>query len=155
MMKRLPKQRIHARRSVFSLIELIAVIVVLGILTGIGVAGLRTVVTGLHRGKQTLERTQKAQIALQRIILELRFVQSETGTGDPDITISAGGTRVDYRSKRDGAYHSIEFVDPLLEYDGYTLVNSVQSFLVESAGSAIKVTLTMLDIGTFSVEVYP
>jgi prepilin-type N-terminal cleavage/methylation domain-containing protein len=78
------------RQAGFTLIELIAVVVILGIVAVFGGLFLSTGMRGNLMARQAQENAQKGQIALQRIALELRDVNGGPGAGStaPIVTAS-------------------------------------------------------------------
>jgi prepilin-type N-terminal cleavage/methylation domain-containing protein len=74
----------------FTLIELIIVIVILGILGAAGALGLKQAMDGYNLAKANSTSTQKAQNALDRIVIELAHI---TYSGSY-YNISTGGTNI-------------------------------------------------------------
>ena len=153
MMETARHGRRHGSHSAFTLVEMIAVVLVLGLVTSIGVVGLDVAMRGLFTGRRTLDRTQKAQVALQRLELELRFVE-RTGGGSPvpDVTVTDGGSRLLYRSKKDGAQHTVERVGDTLRLDGAVLCDNVTDFEAARRGMAVALTVTIAEIGEYELE---
>jgi len=79
------------RQAGFTLIELIAVLVILGIVAVFGGFFLSTGMRGNLIAQQAQENAQSGQIALQRIALELRDVDGGPGAGGtaPRVTASS------------------------------------------------------------------
>ncbi len=83
----------------FTLIELIVVMVVLGILMSVGLFGLQRAMDGYNLARASATSTQKAQIALDRITIELSHITSLAGAG---YNILAGtGNSITYTSNFD------------------------------------------------------
>jgi prepilin-type N-terminal cleavage/methylation domain-containing protein len=114
----------------FILIELIAAIVLTGIIASFTTFFLYTGFNGYQKSKNTSEGALNAQMALDRITLELRNINYFTSAPDeipPDLSMSykseeLTGTRtLKYNSNSDTIIINVNDID-------YTLLNDVSSF---------------------------
>ncbi len=87
--------RTSKRQAGFTLVELIAVTVMLGILAIFGGIFLSTGMRGALNARLSAENGQKAQVALERIALELREAKSGLGAGGA-IQVLASPARIVY-----------------------------------------------------------
>ena len=120
----------------FSLIEIIAVLVLLSILSVLASMLIVPMIEGFTLAKKNAETSQKAQIAMTRIIKEL-----SQETAQPTIVST---TNIAF--SRDGD-HNITWnsSNKLLMLDSNTLCDQVETFLVTSINSQcleIKLVLT-------------
>jgi prepilin-type N-terminal cleavage/methylation domain-containing protein len=153
----------------FTLFEMIAVLILVGIIGVFVGLFLFTGVSGFMTSKNASETALKAQIALDRISMELRHV---------DTLVSApSGTQIEYKSKsrhlpgtRKISYNTANG-EILLTVGAGTnvLLDSIQSFSLtwiardlDGSGDGkneiaeIKIEFTTREISTnFSVEIYP
>lgn len=144
-----------ARR--FTLVELVAVIVILGVLGAIGTMGLGAATQGFVRGRDRLDLAQATQTAMQRAVLELRFMTFDPDTSTPNLTITGGGTSIQFGSRRDAATHVLEKVGTELQLDGKVLLDHVADFLVAYSATSgeLTITTTVEGIGAFSTSLFP
>ncbi len=153
----------------FTLIELIAVVVILGIVSVFAGFFLSTGMRGNLMAKQAQENAQKGQIALQRIALELRDVNGGPGAGNTTPIVTASS--IQYTSSQaalDGtrtlAYNAISDQITLTPASGvaHPLLDDVASCTMNSTGQDtnrnIVFTVTFTLDGTakpFSITVKP
>lgn len=149
----------HSRCHGFTLIELIASLVLLGI---IAVFGGMFVVQGMEGyifSKKNSEKALKAQIALDRIALELRNLNG-TVSFDPtsytSIESELSGTR--------SITHSGDSIFIGVDGDSYTLIDEISNYSLSINGtfpnqdlnSSISVTFDYADMpGGYSITVVP
>jgi prepilin-type N-terminal cleavage/methylation domain-containing protein len=149
----------HSRCHGFTLIELIASLVLLGI---IAVFGGMFVVQGMEGyifSKKNSEKALKAQIALDRIALELRNLNG-TDSFDPtsytSIEPELSGTR--------SITHSGDSIFIGVDGDSYTLIDEISNYSLsingnssnENLNSSISVTFDYADMpGGYSITVVP
>ncbi len=163
------------KQSGFTLIELIAAIVLLGLIGIFATVFLSTGMRGMLIARQGEENAQRGQIALARISLELRDVNGGPGTGGaPRVTPSlSNATAILYTSNATGlsgttrqlSYDSANKVITLAPVSGgtaHTLVDGVTSCVMSTTGTGngfdITFTVTFkLDNSNanFSVTVKP
>jgi len=139
-----PRLSVPKRR--FTLVELVAVIAVLGIIGGALALGFGTATQGFIQGRDNMETAQQVQLAMQRITLELRFAALNEDTGEVDITVGDEGETTVYRSKRDGELHILTKVDSEVLLDRHTLMDTVNQFSIEFDPDESEVTIRM-DVG--------
>ena len=106
------------------LVELIAVIVLIGIIGSFTGFFLYTGMTGYLKTKNTTEGALKAQMALDRISMELRNIT--------DITTTPSNTSVTYKSKDLAGTRTLKHVgnEIIVSVDAtdYRLLNNISSF---------------------------
>jgi len=136
--------------SHFSLVELIAVLTIVGLLTAGASVATVSLLEGFSRASDYADAAQKAQLALSRLVKEFAFI-----TDTP--VIANGGRSVTYTSAYPGitaAARSVSWSgtvgDPLL-LGADTLVDGVQSFAVSSPDpGAINISLTLSSTGSLT-----
>jgi prepilin-type N-terminal cleavage/methylation domain-containing protein len=154
----------------FTLFEMIAVLILVGIIGAFVGLFLFTGVSGFITSKNASETALKAQIALDRISAELRHIDSLPSNPVQD-------TQIEYKSRsrslpgtRKISYNSVNG-EILLTVNGSTnvLIDSIQTFYLrwtardlDASGDSkneigeIKIEFATKEIGTlFSVEIYP
>ena len=143
------------RRHSFTIVELIAVIAVVGILGAVGTMGLGAGVEGYVRGRNRMDSIQKAQNALQRMVIELRFVAFDAN--GLLLAVGGGGSSVTYTSRRDMQQHALVQSGSEILLDGKTLMDNVSEFEVtySSASGAVAVRMRITDVGDFATSLYP
>jgi len=131
--------------------------VILGILGAVGTLGVKAAVEGYVTGRTTMSATQKAQNALQRMVMDLRFVMVDSETGDLLLSVKFSGTQVNYISKHDGEPHTLEFQGDRVTVDSVTLVDGVSSFQADynQGTGELRLRLTMAAIGVLETTVFP
>ena len=92
----------------FSLIEVIAVLVILGILTVLGTQALTTIARGYILARDNDVIAQKAQLALSRMSVDLGYIRTSTGTPAGmgnylNYTLNAGSANETHNLYQDGA----------------------------------------------------
>lgn len=98
----------------FTLIEVIVALVLLGLLAGLGLQGVESILRGYILGRENAAVAQKAQIALNRMTIELNFLDTtqavsgsansltywadynNDGVADEQHTISLSGNQVTF-----------------------------------------------------------
>lgn len=143
------------KQSGFTLIELIAAIVLLGLIGTFATFFLSTGMRGMLIARQGEENAQRGQIALARVSLELRDVNGGPGTGGaPRVTPSlTNATAIEYTSSATGlsgstrqlAYNSANKVITLAPVNGgtaYTLVDGVSSCTMSTTGTSANSNIT-------------
>lgn len=137
--------------------EVIAVVVVVGILGSASALGLAAFLNGFMTGRTNAEQTQKAQNALQRLVMELRFVQIDAHTRDPLVTVANDHSSIVFTSKRDDAAHVVAVVGTELLLDGRPLTDHVSSFqaFYDSGTGEVRLVIGMDQIGSFETSVFP
>jgi len=150
----------------FTLIEFIVVMIVLGILVLGGVFGLRQVVDGYGLARDNSVSTQKVQNALDRIVIELSHVTSNSNGTRYNITAGTPGS-ISYTANFGGANenHTIDQNGNLVRLDtndGLVLtnqvtVNGLQFSYMDGNGNTVAATATnMRLIGiALTVQVTP
>jgi prepilin-type N-terminal cleavage/methylation domain-containing protein len=143
----------HAR---FTLIEVIAVLVLVAILGSVASLGLIAGTEGFVRGRTRIDLVQKSQIAMQRIILELRFPARDE-SNLPLISVQDSGSTVVFTSRRDGEEHTLIHSGASLLLDGKLLMDRVTAFAVSynSTSGQLSITLDVEDIGPLQTVIYP
>jgi len=148
----------------FTLIEIICTMVILGFIAVFGAMFLATGMRGALTSRLAEENGQKAQIALERIGLELRDINGATvvTTGaTPYIRYTSGQTKLS--GTRTLAYDNAAKIITLTPASGgsaYTLVDGVSACAMSFSGTSYSTTLNVtftLDNtpGDFSISVKP
>jgi hypothetical protein len=132
-------------------------LLIVGILAGAGMMGAAAFLDGFVTGRANADLTQKAQNALQRLVMELRFVEFEPVSRAPLVTVSLDHTAVTYTSKRDGVVHTVSRVGTELRLDGATLTDRVNAFQAtyDSGSGEVRFVLGMERIGSLEASVFP
>lgn len=152
----------------FTLVELIAVVVILGLISVFAGIFITTGVRGSLAARQAEENAQRAQIALQRISLELRDLNGGPGSGGAPIVTAASvrytTSQTDLGGARTLAYDATAKRINLTPASGVPqpLVDGVEActmgFSGASATSNIVFTITFTLTGTgtpFTITVKP
>jgi prepilin-type N-terminal cleavage/methylation domain-containing protein len=148
----------------FTLIEIICSVVILGLIAVFGAMFIASGMRGALSARLAEENGQKAQIALQRIALELRDINGTTTvvTGSsPYIRYVTGQTKLS--GTRTIAYDGTAKTITLATSVGgtaYTLADGVSSCSMSFSGTShtttLNVTFTLSDTpGSFSITVKP
>jgi prepilin-type N-terminal cleavage/methylation domain-containing protein len=155
------------QKNGFTLVELIVTIVLVGIIGTFTTLFMYTGINGYLRAKNTAEGALKAQIALDRISLELRDItEIESLTANTSIDYFSATLPGDRQIIHNAGADTIS-----LDVDGNVnlLLDDVQSFTMTAAGrdlnfyadgnnevEAIDISLTVGDIGRqFSARIFP
>ncbi len=148
---------LSSHRRGFTLIEAVMVIIILGIVGSALVVGIGTGTKGFVLGRSNLALAQQVQVAMQRMILELRFVALDQTNGDLDLTTSDDGMTVTFRSKRDEELHVLAKVDTEVHLDGHVLIDQVNEFAVgyEPTTGEVSITVNVAELGDFATSIYP
>jgi prepilin-type N-terminal cleavage/methylation domain-containing protein len=148
----------------FTLVEIICATAILGIIAVFGAMFLATGMRGALSSRLAEENGQKAQIALERIGLELRDINSATivTTGvTPSIRYATGQTKLS--GTRTLAYDNVAKTITLMPASSgtaYTLVDGVSTCSMGFSGTSystiLNVTFTLNNTaGDFSISVKP
>lgn len=120
----------------FSLVELIATLVIVGILTAGASVAIVSLLQGFSQASDHAETAQNAQLALARMVKEFTFI-SDTPV------IAIGGRSITYTSSYPGLAPATRTIswsgtagDPLL-LDADTLTGGVQSLALTSPDSGL------------------
>lgn len=157
------------RQHGFTLIEIIAAVVLMGFIAVFGGLFLASGVRGSINAQQTQENSIKAQIALSRIALELRDANGGPGAGSAPIVqaaaiqyTSSAAAFPGTRTLRYNAGSGTITIAPATGGAAYTLVDGVSSCSMGFTGTgaqynvAITVSFTLQNTATpFSVTVKP
>jgi prepilin-type N-terminal cleavage/methylation domain-containing protein len=134
----------------FTLIEIIASLVILGIMGTVFVVGLGKVVEGFVFTKLNAETAQKGHIAMNRLTKEFINIASITSGASESISF----TSYSYIDGTLQANRSVSRVGTTLELDGDVLIDNVNSFSMiylnsngmgtsTSTSKVIEITLTL------------
>lgn len=159
------------RQAGFTLIELIAVVVILGLVGVFAGLFLTTGMRGNLIAQQAQENAQRGQIALQRISLELRDVNGGPGSGGAAPIVSADNSTIQYTTDQPAlngtrtlAYNAATDQITITPASGgaQVLVDGVTACAMGSSGTSanhnIVFTVTFSLTGTtapFSITVKP
>jgi prepilin-type N-terminal cleavage/methylation domain-containing protein len=152
----------------FTLVELIVTIVLVGIIGTFTTLFLYTGLNGYLRAQDTAEGALKAQIALDRIALELRHlndIQVWTPPGHSIVYTSdtlPGVRRIQWDSNAETISIAVDGVDRILldEVTSYALSRSMTDLNNSGDGNLevayIDITFTVGDMGRqFNLRIYP
>lgn len=144
-------------RRRFTMVEMIAVILILGIVGAVATIGFGASAKGFTLGRTRLDLAQKTQVAMQRLMLELRFVALDPDTRAPLLTIDNGGSRISFFTRLDGSPRVVELSGSELHLDGKVLMDRVVSFQATYSATTDDLAFSMEveEIGTFSTVLYP
>jgi prepilin-type N-terminal cleavage/methylation domain-containing protein len=158
------------RQAGFTLIELIAVMVILGIVAVFAGFFLSTGMRGNLMAQQAQENAQRGQIALQRIALELRDVNGGPGAGNTAPIVTASSIRYTSSQPALGGTRTLAYnagakqlrLTPIENGEEQLLLDKVASCTMSSTGQNtehnILFTVTFTLDGTakpFSITVKP
>jgi prepilin-type N-terminal cleavage/methylation domain-containing protein len=137
----------------FTLIEFIVVMMVLGLLTMGGVFGLRQVVDGYGLARDNSVSTQKVQNALDRMVIELSNVTSNSNGTRYNITAGTAGS-ISYTANFGGAdeNHIIDQNGSIVRMDSDNSLiltdrivnNGLQFTYMDGNGNAVNATHTSM-----------
>jgi prepilin-type N-terminal cleavage/methylation domain-containing protein len=107
-------------RRGFTLIELIAVLVILGIVSVLGSMGLVNIAQSYLFSKKNVAAAGQTQVAMARLVKEFSAIQSIASATDKSITYT----------RTPGETHSVSWTaeDQPVTIDGDTLIENVKSF---------------------------
>ncbi|MBT3377128.1 MAG: prepilin-type N-terminal cleavage/methylation domain-containing protein [Lentisphaerae bacterium] len=144
------------RCHLFSLVELVSVLAVVGILAAIAGTSFAIMAQGFSTARDNSDTAQKAQLAMTRLEKEFTFVTAQPA-------LAGGGTSATYTTEYPGETSAARTVSwngtvgaPLL-LDADILIDSIQSFTVTNTGpNVIEVSLTVDVAGglTFTTAIY-
>ena len=150
----------------FTLIELIVVVVVLGILVAIGTLGLKQSMDGYNLALASARSTQKAQNALDRIIIELSHITFNSSLLRYNISAGTAGS-ITYTANFGGAdeTHTIDQNGNLVRFDtddtqpltDSVVTNGLQFTYWDGNGNAVGATnsnMRLIEI-TLTIQVTP
>ncbi|MDQ7830134.1 MAG: type II secretion system protein [Desulfovibrionaceae bacterium] len=158
------------RQRGFSLIEIIAALVLLGILAATVFGFMGQAVRGFFISRDALEITQKAQIALNRMRIELTYLKSVSAASDTSLTFVSdiSGSDTTYTIAYDGGgnritWNTVTLIDDVASANGLTLQYRTGVAGVPDSsyadGDIIDITLNMRDSDgstvTFTTSVFP
>jgi len=131
----------HSRR--FTLVEIVAVLIIGGILVAVAGLGLANIAHGFERARVTYETAQKAQLAITRVSKELTA----------GATVAAATTSsISFSSPRYPEGQTIALAGTLLRLGSDTLVDGVSGFsVVVTTDMSPSVTFSLVLAGTDSV----
>lgn len=157
------------RQAGFTLIELIAAIVLMGFIAIFASIFISTGVRGTLTARQTQENALKAQIALDRIAIELRDINGGPGASNTAPIVTA--TSIQYTSSatalsgtRTLAYTGTTTrtitLTPASGGTAYTLVDGVSACTMSFTGTTTSATITVSFSltnapGSFTITVKP
>jgi type II secretory pathway pseudopilin PulG len=140
------------------MVEVIAVLIIMGIMSAIAGMGMTSGVEGYILTRNRLDTTQKAQIAMQRMVLELRFPEFD-GNGDPIVAVSLDGETITFTSRRDSSVNVIDFSsqDEHLTLNSKLLMDQVEDFeaAYDAGAREITISMTIEGCGEMTTVVYP
>jgi prepilin-type N-terminal cleavage/methylation domain-containing protein len=122
----------------FTLIEIIACLVLVGILASTIGLGLVQIVQGYTTVKTNVKITQTAQIAMTRVVKELSLSTAVNSSPAPT------ATSISYT--RGGSTHTISLSGALLQVDSTTLIDSVTTFSLAYLDASGNTTATVANI---------
>jgi prepilin-type N-terminal cleavage/methylation domain-containing protein len=152
----------------FTLIELVTTLILVGMIGAFTGLFLHTGLQGFLTSKNASETALKAQVALDRISAELRFVESLPAATPPVPNVSITYTSRDLPGTRKISFDSTsKAISITVDNSAHVLLNNVQTFnLALTPGNldaidgeevaAIKIGFTTVEIGTpFEARIYP
>jgi prepilin-type N-terminal cleavage/methylation domain-containing protein len=143
--------RVFSNQSGFTLIEIIIVMIILGILTVGGVFGLNEVTNGYQRTQANAASTQKAQNALDRMVIELSHITYSSSGARYNVTAGSGSS-LTYTANFGGSdeTHTIDQSGNLARFDtdntkiltDGVVTNGLQFSYFDGNGNAVAATST-------------
>lgn len=145
------------RRHPFTLAEVIAVLVIMGIVGAVASFSFGAGARGFILGQTRLDLSQKAQVAMQRLILELRFVDFDPDSGALLLAIAEDGQSIAFTTRRDGTSQQIAFTGSELRLNGKVLMNRVNAFQAthSTATGELAITMNVDEVGEFTTALFP
>ncbi|MFH1137059.1 MAG: prepilin-type N-terminal cleavage/methylation domain-containing protein [Pseudomonadota bacterium] len=129
-------------RKGFSLIELVAVLVLVGAVAAVGSLGLIQVIQGFAFARDNAELAQKAEAALLRMRIEFSHIEHNLTTEDVEASNSSSASSLTYTAVFNGVTetNTITLVGDEVRLDGVPLTDKVDSLLFEyldKSGAAV------------------
>jgi prepilin-type N-terminal cleavage/methylation domain-containing protein len=131
----------------FTLIEIIAVLVLTGILATVAGMGIVKVSEGLVFAKQNASTTLKAQVALNRIEKEFHIITGVTAGDAVSFTYTSN------KENHLGEGHSLTFSGGFIYLDGDKLIDNVASFTLSYGNDYSSVSATSWGPGKKVIQV--
>lgn len=144
-------------RRPFTMVEIVVTVVLIGIVGAVAGIGFGAGARGFVLGQTRLDLAQKAQVAMQRIVLELRFVDFDPATGDSLLAIGNNGESIAFTTRRDGTSQQLALVGTELQLNGKVLMDRVTDFTATFNNSTgfLSISLSVAEIGTLETGLYP
>jgi len=153
-----PTERTHAKdKRGFTLIEIIATLVLVGVLSSIAVLFMGSFMNGYTTVKNNSSAALKAQMALNRVSLELK---------DMSLLSSLTGTSITYNNSQ-GNNRTIVFDGANINLSNYLLIDKISNFYLSATYDNVYNValddLAYIDIGfmasgvtpSFSTRIFP
>jgi len=143
----------------FTMIEVIVTLVIFGILAGAGSLGLAEIMKSYVISRDGAKISQKAQLAMNRLNVELSYMTNGSIAADTDITSRAISYTATYPSANGSTFvtesHSILWngtEGASLELDGQTLIDMVGNFTLTYYDANGQNTTTAAAVRTIDVN---